>query len=150
MKNIITGAAMGLLMLSLAACSSKIAGPFSGKVRASGLIDNVIDGVKYSDKKSWSEEDSTAIALVKDEKGERIVSLEDVSFLTSCVGLKENQSCGISIDGKSETLEFDGLNITSASAVGPGGVMISIQGVTKQSKTYVDLLFSGVPYDGKK
>ncbi len=94
-----------------------------------------------------------AIALVKDDKGERIVSLEDVSFLNSCVGLKENrpnQSCGISIDGRSETLEFDGLNITSASAVGPGGAMISIQGVTKQSKTYIDLLFSGVPDDGKK
>ena len=153
MKKIVNMAAVGLMMLSLGGCSSKVTGPFSGKVRASGLIDNVIDGVKYSDKKSWSDEDSTAIALVKDDKGERIVSLEDVSFLNSCVGLKENQpnqSCGISIDGRGETLEFDGLNITPASAVGPGGAMISIQGITKQSKTYVDLLFSGVPYDGKK
>ncbi len=59
MKRIITGLTLGLLMLSLTGCSSKVTGSFSGKVRASGLIDNVIDGVKYSDKKSWSDEDST-------------------------------------------------------------------------------------------
>lgn len=153
MKGTTTLVAILGFSIALSGCSSKVMGPYSGKARASALIDNVIDGVKYSDKKSWSTEDTTAIALVKDDGGERTVDFEETDFLKYCVKLSEKargQTCGISINGTTETLEIDSVSFTPASAVGPDGAMISIQGITKQSKTFVDVLFSGVPYDGKK
>lgn len=152
MRNVVVFVVAFGLSIGLAGCSGKVMGPYSGEVRAEAMIDNVVDGLKYSDQKRWSVEDKDAIALVKEDDGERKVNFEEVDFLKYCM-LTENgvgQTCAISIEGRTETLEIDSVTFTPASAVGPGGAMIAIHGFTKQSKAFVNVMFKGVPYEGKK
>ena len=150
MKNLFV---IGLLCLSLVfsvSCSRKISGGYTGKARISGLLEKVIDGVKYDGNESWEQTDDTAFALVKDDGGTRSVEFSDMSFMENCK-LTEGvlgQTCEIDIKGTTEKLTVDYVSFTDASAVGEDGVMISFQGLTSQSNVFVTMLFSGVPYEG--
>lgn len=151
MKNLFV---IGLLCLAVVfsiSCSRKISGGYTGKARISGLLEKVIDGVKYGGKESWEQTDETVFALVKDDGGKRTVEFTDTSLMENCRLVEGvlGQICEIDIKGKTEKLKIDNVSFTDASSVGENGVMISFQGLTSQSDIFVTMLFSGVPYEKK-
>jgi hypothetical protein len=142
-KLIVTG--LFCLTLISSACSSSIKGGYVGTARLSGLVD--VDGLK----EDWSEEGQKVFALVTVEGKTRTVDFSDTDLIRNCE-LHEGgfgQTCGVNIKGIPEVLKVNSLSVISASAVGPGGIMIEVQGISSKSKTFVTVHFSGLPYAKK-
>lgn len=144
--------ALGLicLTLSLSACSTKIAGGYVGELRLEGIIDRVVDGVKYGSDEHWTQSSRNAFALVKDEGGKRSVEFSDTDLTTNCrlVEGEPPETCKIDVKGATKYLRVSSVHFTSASALGEGGAMISFEGLTEDGKVITGL-FSGTPYEKK-
>ncbi len=130
---------IGLFCVGLmcSGCSTSFEGGYEGELSVSGIVAG----------KSWTDSENGVIALVKREGGESTLELAETSMFKNCTALREGATCSVDVDGATESLVVESVNYQSREKVlGPGGVAIFIQGMTKQSQTFLRYDFKGLPY----
>lgn len=144
-----TIAGIAFLALLLGVCSSSLEGGYVGSVNISSLD---------SSRQHWSETDESVFALVTEEAGMRAVEFSATGLISNCKlevesrskrgDLTATQTCEVTLKGMTEFLKVDYLSFTSASGVGPGGIIITIRGRTNGDKS-VTIVFQGLPQEKK-
>ena len=137
---------LGSLTLFLGACSSSLKGGYVGRATIS-KVDSA-----YQVRTQIGE---NVFALVTEEGDLRAVDFKDTDLITNCKlqvesgskngTLSTPQPCEVTVDGNTEFVKVDELRFTSASGVGPGGIIVAVRGTSNAGKNAVTITFTGSP-----
>jgi hypothetical protein len=145
MKNLIV-MALGCMTVILGSCSSSLKGGYVGRA----TISTIDSANQYR-----TEIGENVFALVTEESDMRTVDFSQTDLIRNCKlqvesrskngDLNSPQPCEVTVNGNTELLKVDELRFTSASGVGPGGIIISIRGRSNEGKNSVSITFTGLP-----